>query len=169
MNEVDDVARRAARADDEVAVVLLGDLGAEAHDMAAQVLPLARVGDERTHAFDVEVLGEVVVRAVAHRLDGGVEILVGGDDDDLDVRVVLLDDLQDLEAADARQADIEHHQVDVLFFHDLQRGLAGGGFQNAEVAPEKRQQRFAHPFVIINDEDGLAALWHRRREYSAAP
>ena len=41
--------------------------------------------DERPHAFGVEVLGDVVIGPVPHRLDGGVELLERRDDDDFDV------------------------------------------------------------------------------------
>ena len=114
---------RAAGADDELAVDLLGDLGAQPHDVAVEILPLAGVGDERAHALEVEVLRDVVIGAVAHRLDRRVELLDHRDDDHLDVGIVLLGDLQHLEAADAGQADVEQHQVDVLLLHHLQRRL----------------------------------------------
>ena len=102
VDEVDDVACRAAWSDDELAVILFGDLGAEAHDVAAQVLPFARVRDERPDAFGVEVFGNVVIGAMAHRLDGDVELLERRNDDDFDVGVVFLDDLEDVESADSR-------------------------------------------------------------------
>ena len=67
------------------------------------------------------------------------------------------------------QADVEHHEIDILFFHDLQRSLARGGLQQTEITSEDGRQRIAHAFVVIDNEDGLPALRHRRREYSAAP
>ena len=160
LDQLDDLTGGAARADDEFAVVLLGDLGTEPHDVPAQVLPLAGVGHERADPFDVKILGDVVIRSVTHRLDGGVELLQDGDDDHLDVGVVLLDDLEDLEAADAGEPDVEQHEVDVLFLHDLQRGFAGRGLQQPVVAPEDGRQRVAHAFIVIDDEDGFAAFRH---------
>ena len=64
------------------------------------------------------------------------------DDDDFDVRVVLLDDLEDLEAADAGQADVEHHQVDVLLLHHLQRGFARARPAARESRVEERQSAY---------------------------
>ena len=136
LHQLDDVARAAARTDDELAIVLLGDLFAQPHDVAVEILALAGVGDQRAHALEVEVLRDVVIGAVPHRLDRGVELLRARDDDHLDVRIVLRGDLQDLEAADAGQVDVEQHQVDVLLLHHLQRGLARGGAQHAVVAPQ---------------------------------
>ena len=156
---------RAARPDDELAVGLLGDLGAQPQDVPVEVLPLAGVGHERPHALEVEVLRDVVIRAVAHRLDRRVELLQRRDDDDFDVGVVLLDDLEDFEAADARQADVEQHQVDVLLLHHLEGRFAGGGAQHAVVALEHRRQRLAHPLVVVDDEDGFPAFGHAGREY----
>ena len=48
-------------------------------------------------------------------------------------------------------------------------GFAGGGAQHAVVAPQHRGQRLAHPLVVVDDEDGLAAFGHAGREYNAAP
>ena len=106
---------------------------------------------------------------MAHRLDGDVELLERRNDDDFDVGVVFLDDLQHVESADSRQADVEHHEIHVFFFHDLQRSFARCGLQQAEITPEDGRQRIAHAFVVIDNEDGLPALRHRRREYNAAP
>jgi hypothetical protein len=108
-----------------------------------------------------------MVGALPHRLDRDVELLDDRDHDDLDRRVVLLGDLQDLEAADAGQADVEHHQVDVLLLHHLKRGFA----RSLPAAPGNRGrstagQRIAHPLVIVDDEDGLAAVRHRGGEYN---
>jgi hypothetical protein len=100
---------------------------------------------------------------VPHGLDRGVELLQRGDDDDFHVRVVFLDDLENLEAADAGQADVEHHQVDVLFLHDLQRSFARSRLQYTEVAPQDGRQRIAHSFVIVDYQNGFAALGHWRR------
>ena len=86
LHELDNFARGAAWPDDELAVVLLGHFGVQPDERSAQILPLARVGRERPQPFGVEVLGDVVIRPVPHRLDCGVELLDRGGDDDLDVR-----------------------------------------------------------------------------------
>ena len=53
--------------------------------------------------------------------------------------------LQDVEAADARQADVEHHRVDVLFLHDLRAPPRPWRPQHTEVASEDGRQRSRMP------------------------
>ena len=137
--------------------------------MPAEILALAGIGHQPGDAFEVEVLGDVVVGPVPHGLDGGLELLAHRDDDHFDVRVVFLRDLQDLEAADARQPYVEQHQVDLFLFHHLQGGLARGGPQHAVLALQESGQRVAHTLVVIDDEDGLPAFGHSGREYNALP
>ena len=87
-----------------------------------------------------------------------VELLDLGDDDHLDVRVVLLDDLEDLEAADAGQVRVEDHQVDVLLLHHLERAFAGAGAKDAQIAAQRAGERLAHHLVVVDDQQGLAAV-----------
>ena len=119
LHELDDLARGPARADDEFPIVLLGHLGVEAEHTAAQALPLACVGYQHPHGVGLEVLGHVMERAVAHRLDRDAQLLHFGHHHHLDVRVVLLGDVQDVEAADARQVQVEEHHVHVLALEHL--------------------------------------------------
>ena len=114
VHELDDLADLPARPDVELAVALLGDLRAERHHLAVQVLPLAGVAHERAQLVVVEVLRDVVIGAVLHRLHGGLDFVDGRDHDALDQAVVLLDDAKDVEAADAGQADVLQHHVDFL-------------------------------------------------------
>ena len=104
--------------DDELALGLVGDLRRQRQHLAVQILPLARVAHERAQLVVVEVLGDVVIGAVLHRLHGGLDLVDRRDHDDLDQAVVLLDDAEDLEAADAGQPDVEQHQVDVFAVED---------------------------------------------------
>ena len=122
----------------ELALALLGDLRAERDDLTVQILPLARVAHERSQLVVVEVLGDVVIGAVLHRLHGGLDLVDGRDHDALDEAVVLLDDAQHVEAADARQPDVEQDQVDVLLLQQRQRRFAARHRQDAVVALEDR-------------------------------
>ena len=149
-----------ARADDELALGLVGDLRRQRQHLAVQILPLAGVPHERPQLVVIEILGDVVVGAVLHRLHGRLDLVDGGDHDDFDEAVVLLDDPQDLEAADAGQPDVEQHQVDVLAVQDGQRGFAARDAQHAVLALEDRGQRVPHPLVVVDDEDGLGLVAH---------
>jgi hypothetical protein len=101
VHQIDDVARRLARPDDELALGLVGDLRGEREDLPVQILALARVPHQRPQLVVVEVLGDVVIRAMLHRLHGGLDLVDRRDHHDFDEAVVLLDDAEDLEAADA--------------------------------------------------------------------
>ena len=59
--------------------------------------------------------------------------------------------------------NVEQHQVDVLLFHDLKRSFAGGHTQHPVILPQHRCQRLAHPLVVVDDEERLAAFGHGRR------
>jgi hypothetical protein len=127
-----------------------------------EILALAGVGDQALDPFEIEVLRDVVVGAVAHRLDRRVELADHGDDDHLDVGIVLARDLQHFEAADAGKAHVEQQKVDVFLLHDLQGELARGRAQHAVVAPQHRHERVAHSLIVVDDEQRLAAVGHPR-------
>ena len=152
-HQVDDVARQLARSDDELAIALVGDLRAQRHHLAIQILPLARVVHQRANRLVVEVLRGVVVRAELHRLDGGFDVGDRRNHDHFDEAVVLSDDAEHVEAVDAGKAHVEEHQIDVLAIQDGERGFARRRAQHAIVPPEDGVQRVTHPLVIVDDED----------------
>ena len=141
VHHLDDLAHLLARSEVELAVALLGHLRAERHHLAIEILPLARIAHERAQLVVVEILRDVVIGAVLHGLHGGLDLVDGRDHDALDEAVVLLDDAQDVEAADAWQADVEEHHVDFLLPQQRQRRLAARDRQDAVVAPEDRGDR----------------------------
>ena len=164
VHQIDDVARDLARSDDELALGLIGDLGRQRQHLPVQVLPLAGVADERPELVVVEILGDVVIGAVLHRLHGRLDLVDGRDHDDLDEAVVFLDDAKHLEAADAGQPDIEQNQVDVLAIQNGQSRLSAATREHAVLPLQNRGQRVAHPLVVVDDEDGLGLVAHRVRE-----
>src|SRR6185295_7097653 len=126
VHQIDDVARDLARADDELALGLIGDLRGEGQDLPVQILALAGVADERSQLVVVEVLGDVVIGAMLHRLYGRLDLVDRRDHHDFNQTVVFLDDAQDFETADARQPDVEQHEVDVFPVENRERGFAAG-------------------------------------------
>src|SRR5581483_11143821 len=161
LHQVEDLARRLAPADDELALVLVGDLRREREHLPVEVLPLGRVAQERSQLVVLEVLGDVVIGAVLHRPHGHLDGVDRRDHNDLDQAVVLLHDLQQLEAADAWQAQVEQHQIDFLAVEHRQRRLAARHLQHPVVPLEDRRQRVAHPLVVVDDEDRLGLVGHR--------
>src|SRR6185312_11759769 len=99
--------------------------------LTVEILPLAGIANQGTQLVVVEVLGNVVIGAVLHRLHGGFNLLDGRDHQDLDEAVILLDDPQHFEAADSRQPDVQQHQVDIFAIEDRQRRLAATDAQYA--------------------------------------
>ena len=168
LDQIDDVADLLAGPDQELALALLGDLGAERDHLPVQILPLAGVADERSELVVVEVLGDVVVGAVLHRLHGGLDLVDRRDHDALDEAVVLLDDPQHVEAADARQPHVQQEQVDVLVLQQAQRRLAARHAQDLVVPLQDRGQRIAHALIVVADQDGLGGPVHRRRHCTRA-
>ena len=105
-----------------------------------------------------------MIRAVLHGLHGGLDLVDRRDHDHFDQAVVLFDDPQHFEAADARQADIEQHQVDVFAVQDRQGGFAARHAKHAVITLQDRRQRIPHTLVVVDDEDGFLLMNHRVRE-----
>ncbi len=129
---------------------------AEYLDVAAQALGL----EGATHLFanivQVEGLDQVVVGAGAQRRHRAAHLGKGGHHHHLDVVVHGADPGQHLEAVDARQVDIEQHQVDALPFQDIQAVLPGPGPAHRIAAPlEHVAEGLADGLVVVDDEDVL--------------
>src|SRR5215468_394199 len=90
------------------AELLLQDAGA-----VLQLLPLQRLGDGEAHLVDVgEGLGEVVVGAGLHRLDGRLHRGEGGHHHHLHVGSRLLHGLEQVHPGQVRHPDVQHRHVD---------------------------------------------------------
>ena len=75
---------------------------------------LSRLPYQRDEPFSVDRLLEEVVRAELHRLRGGGDRAVPGQEDDLGTVGISLDRLEDLEPVEARHAQIEDRDVEDL-------------------------------------------------------
>ena len=82
------------------------------------------------------------------------------DHDDFDQAVVLFDDQQDFEATDARQANVEQHQVDVFAVQNWKGGFAARHAEYAVLTLQDRRQRVTHALVVDDDEDGFLFMNH---------
>jgi hypothetical protein len=103
-----------------------------------------------------------LIGAELDRPHGGLDLLDGGDHHYLDRRIVFLEDLQDFEAVDAGEADVEEQEVHVLLVHHGEGRLAGAGLEDAEIAAQDGRERIAHPLVVIDDQHRLALRVHGR-------
>ncbi len=153
-------AHRHARAHHELLVLRL-HLRGERLDAIAQVLPLARVAHQRAQRVVVELLRDVVVRAELHGLDGRLDIGDGRDHDHFDLVALFAHLPQQLQAADARQAYVEQHQVHAVLPQPRQAVLGRRHGHHAVVALENRRERVSHPLIVIDDQDGLLRRGHQ--------
>ena len=101
-------------ADDAIEAVGLGLARAQRPHFAPQLRRLERLLDEQRDLVEVERLVRVVIRALLHRLDGGLDARVRGQQDDERVGIALLDPLEHRQAVAVRQPVVEQHQIDAL-------------------------------------------------------
>jgi hypothetical protein len=102
----------------------------------------------------VERLGQVVVGAPLERLDGGPELAHRGGDDHDGRRVGRLDARQHVDAGLAGHALVEHDQIDLARFQDVEGLRAVGGFEHVAGLFEDGAHRGSHAFLVVDDEDG---------------
>ena len=153
LHQIDDVADLTAGTDQEFAFTLLGNLRTQRDHLTVQILSLAGVANKRTQLVVVEVLRDVVVGAVLHRLDRGLDLVDRREHDAFDQAVVLFDNAKDIEAADAGKPDVEQNQIDVLLLQQRQRGFPARHRQHAIVALENRAERVAHSLIVVADQN----------------
>src|SRR5438128_11811574 len=82
-----------------------------------------RLIDDRDQLCDVERLEQIAGRAVPKPVHRGFQAPIAGDHDDLYVLILALDVLQELRSLLARELEGEGHQIDRLFFQEVNGGL----------------------------------------------
>jgi hypothetical protein len=90
------------------------NLGRAGRDLLGALLAHAlvhRAADQIDRLVDVEGLGQVLERAALECSDRALQIGVGGHDDHRQLRVPLLDVLEELEAGGARHPDVGHQHL----------------------------------------------------------
>jgi hypothetical protein len=102
-------------------------LVAQPGELARRPQLVQRLRDPGLQLAGREVLGEVVERAQPDGLDGDGDLLHHREHDDADVGVALANLPQHLEAADARELDVEEHDVHLGTAQGQEPLLAGGG------------------------------------------
>ena len=117
----------------------------------ARLRPLAH---RHEHFLVLEGLGDVVERALAHRLDRSFDGGVGGDDHDDGVRVPAADVAQDLEARAIREHEVEQDDV-VRLGVEQRQGFAGVGGRRHVAAFFFQQglEDVADDLFVVHDQD----------------
>jgi hypothetical protein len=101
-----------------------------------------------------------VVGALLHRRHRGFDLAHRRDDDDLDQRLRVLDDLEQVEPAHPGEPDVEQHQVDARTRQHRLGGFGARFDQYVVVALEDGGERVAHPLVVIDDEQRFRRSRH---------
>jgi len=151
LHALEQVAHLLRRPEDLLAV----ELAAQERHLVAQGHGRQGVADHQAELRDLERLGDVVVAAELHRLDGRLHPAVGGHHDDQRLRIAAADLAQQVDAALPRllQVLIEEHQVDRPPLHDLEAGRArprrvDGGL----LVLERLSQRDADRLLVVHDQ-----------------
>ena len=105
---------RRRRADDALQAVRTGRVRPELPDLAAQPRRLERPLDRRRDFVEIERLVGEVIGAELHRLDGGLDAGVRGQQNHQDVLIELLDLAQDRDAVGVGQAVVEQDEIDAF-------------------------------------------------------
>ena len=123
-------------------------------EAALQLAPAAVALDRGLDLRGRERLGEVVLGAAPDRLDRGLEGCVGGDEDQLQARPLLEEPRDQVEPTLLAEAQVEEREVGGNSPELVERALAAAGLgDGAAECLEKRTQRGADVFLVIDDQD----------------
>src|SRR5215204_1081343 len=146
-----------AVADDPAEASLLAQLPPQLLHLAQRLLPLDRLLQKDPQSRGVDGFAQVIVRALLDRLDGGFDGALCGQQDERDVRQLILERAQQFQAAHPRHDQVRHDDRGTEGRHLLQRFLAVDRFIGLE-APCVHEfgQADAGRGVVLNNEDTLA-------------
>src|SRR5262249_21219942 len=140
-------------ADQLLEVELAGQLGPAVDRLAAQGALVDGAADEGEDLLLLEGLGDVVEGAQLHRRHRGADRLDGGDQDDLHVVVEGLDLLQDGDAVDVGQPDVQEHQVDLRRPEGLEGVGCVRGLQDVVLVFQDQAEGIPQAGVVVHDQD----------------
>ena len=126
---------------------------AQRHVLGDQLAPLDRVLQDDQHLVVLERLGDVVERALLHRRDRAFHRRVGGDHQDRQFLVVLLQLVEDLQPVDAGHHHVDDDGIERQRLGEVEAFLAGRGQAHAvALALQQRAQDVPHHFFVVDDE-----------------
>src|SRR5262249_7949787 len=118
-----------------------------------QLAALERLVDELEQLLAPERLGEEVVGAILHCLDGLLDGAERGEEDDVHVGRDGFRGAQQLEPREARHLQIGEDQIDGAALQPLERGTAVGGEEHAIAFTRQRAlETFAQAWIVVGDE-----------------
>ena len=109
--------------------------------------------DDAQQLIHVERFGEKIESAELHRLDGGVDRAVAGDDDRNDAGIDPRELLQHLDPADARHTEIEEDHARPGVFHEVE-ALHPIGRHQGVVAPalQRLPAALANGILVVDND-----------------
>ena len=145
--------------DDPIDAPLLRLRRSQAPHFAAQPRGFEGLLNEQRNLIEVEGLVRVVIRALLHHLDCGVDARVRRQQDHQRVRIVLLDLLQQCQAVGVGQLEVEQDEIDGLF-QALQRFAPRRRFGDAiMLGRQPLDERPPNQRLVIDDQDRGAGHW----------
>ena len=158
-HHVERAPHREGLPDDGPAPRLL-ELHAQGPVLDQQQLLLQRLSDHSHHLRPLERLGDEVIGALFHGLDGGLHGAIGGHEDDLGLGRDRARGLEQVDARDAvrRHLEVGEDDVDSLLAQDVERLAAIGGREHVQVlALEDALERFEVRGFVVHQEKGRGA------------
>ena len=148
--------------------VAVGELAAQVLDLVDQPAALERLLRRVQQLLGLERLGDVVDRALAHRLDGVLDAAVAGDHDHVDVGPVLADVLGERDAVAAADAHVDQRQREVVLGQTLHGvGHAGDALDLVGVRGEQRFQLLADQRVVVDDQQARLVVGRHVHQLAA--
>jgi hypothetical protein len=154
LDEPVDLLHRRAAADEPAHAPDVLDPAPQDRDLVERAGALQRLLDQQSQPLEVDRLGEVVVGALAHRGDRGVDGGLSGEDDDRYPGHLLLERAEQAQAVHVRHHEVGHHQRRVERRRLLQ-GIVTLGRGIGGVAPGRQDglERGARILLVVDDQD----------------
>ena len=104
-------------------------------------------------------LGQEVIRAFAHALNGCGDVAMAGNQDDRDIGINVAQPLEEFKSVHVRHADVgDHHPIKVAV-QRRQRGAGTAVGRHRDAVQLQGLERGAAQFVVVVDEDGVRGHW----------
>jgi hypothetical protein len=111
------------------------------------------------HDIFVEGLLKVGEGAELDSLNGGLELAVTGEEDDLHLRVLKANKIEEVEARLVRHTDVADDYVDLVLPKALLGFFDAVGNMDGIIIFQEDVEGLARSVFIVHDEDGAAVLW----------
>lgn len=161
LDGAEELAHRPALADEGPETGAVVEAGLEGAGLTPLRHVFRRGLEESPQLAVVQRFGQEVLRTALHRLDGGVDAPVGGDEDDRPARVVALEAPEEVEPGGAGEDDVGDDEVGRAA-PDRGVGLVRVGCGDDVVAPvlDAHGEDLADRGLVVDHEDGQALLGH---------